>query len=701
MPLDPKRIGQALREELTLHSTLCRREAPAFQRALSGDEPVLVACTQEQRLFTELAEATQGATAPLRFVNIRETGGWSRDARQAGPKIAALLAAAHRPEPAPVTTVSYRSGGRLLIIGALDAAEHAAALVEDVLDVTLFTTGPGNAGGAQARRWPVLGGRLRALRGWLGAFEVEWSADNPIDLDLCTRCNACVAVCPEHAIGLDYQIDMDLCLAHRSCVRACGAAGAIDFERAAAARQERFDLILDLRAADATPTFPQHAPPQGYLRWDGRDPGALLRLRELVGEFEKPRFLQYQAKICAHTRNAQIGCSACIDICSAEAIGSEKARGQVQVNPNLCVGCGACATVCPSGALSYTYPRATDQGAHIKTLLGSYAAAGGQGATLLVHSQGRGGALIEELGRAARLQLMHGVPHAVLPLAVWHTASLGLELWLSAIAWGAHQVVVLSTDEEAPQYLDGLQAQMDVAQALLHGLGYTGTHLKLLRAGHPQELDQALGQLADTRQRVPAQPARFAVAAGKRDTLELALEHLIAQAPLAAEQRPAAIDLPVGAPLGSIQVDQGRCTLCLSCVNACPAGALQDNAERPELRFIERNCVQCGLCARTCPEQAIELRPRLSLAPERKAARVLHAAQPWACIRCGKPFGTVQAIEAMLGRLAGHAMFQGQALERLKMCADCRVIDIYSADNEVRIDAVPDGRHPRGGGRHE
>ena len=41
MPLDPKRIGQALREELTLHSTLCRREAPAFQRALSGDEPVL------------------------------------------------------------------------------------------------------------------------------------------------------------------------------------------------------------------------------------------------------------------------------------------------------------------------------------------------------------------------------------------------------------------------------------------------------------------------------------------------------------------------------------------------------------------------------------------------------------------------------------------------------------------------------------
>jgi hypothetical protein len=59
--------------------------------------------------------------------------------------------------------------------------------------------------------------------------------------------------------------------------------------------------------------------------------------------------------------------------------------------------------------------------------------------------------------------------------------------------------------------------------------------------------------------------------------------------------------------------------------------------------------------------------------------------QPYACIRCGKPFGTLKAIEAMLGKLAGHSMFQGSALERLKMCADCRVIDIYSANDEVKI----------------
>jgi ferredoxin len=697
MPLDAKRICQALDEALTLHSTLCRREAPAFQRALQAGDPVVMACTQEQRLFTELADQTEGArTSVIRFVNIRETGGWSRDAAQATPKIAALLATARLPDPEPVAAVSYRSGGRVLIIGVLDAAERAAALLQDVLDLTIFTTGPGEAGGAQARRWPVLGGRLTSLKGWLGAFDVEWSSGNPIDLDLCTRCNACVAVCPENAIGLDYQIDMAACKSHRACVAACVAAGAIDFDRPAVAQSERFDLVLDLRAPDATPTFLQHAVPQGYVRWDGRDAGALLALRDLVGEFEKPKFFDYKQSICAHARNEQVGCRACIDICSAEAITSRKDEQRIHVNPHLCVGCGACTTVCPTGAIAYTAPRAADMGARLRTLLGAYAAAGGQGATLLLHSQGRGQALVDELGRAAQLKLAHGVPHAVLPVALWHTASVGIELWLSAIAWGAQQVVVLTTDEEAPQYLDGLQAQMDVAQALLNGLGYSGTHLKLIRAASPLDLDAELQRLNQTRQRVPTAPARFAALNDKRNTLGLALDHLIAQSPLKDSERPEAIALPAAAPLGQVNVNTDRCTLCLSCVGACPSGALLDNAERPELRFIEKNCVQCGLCATTCPEDAITLDQRMLLTPQRHQPRVLNAAQPYACVRCGKPFGTVQAIEAMLGRLAGHAMFQGAALERLKMCGDCRVIDIYTATNEVTIDQVADGHGMKG-----
>ena len=133
-------------------------------------------------------------------------------------------------------------------------------------------------------------------------------------------------------------------------------------------------------------------------------------------------------------------------------------------------------------------------------------------------------------------------------------------------------------------------------------------------------------------------------------------------------------------------VDKDRCTLCLSCVGACPASALQDNPQQPQLRFVEGNCVQCGLCERTCPEQAITLQPRLLLAPERRQPRVLNEAQPFACVRCGKPFGTLQGIEAMIGKLAGHSMFQGAALQRLKMCGDCRVRDMMQPGGELSIE---------------
>ncbi|MEY4651956.1 MAG: hypothetical protein RI884_537 [Pseudomonadota bacterium] len=692
-PLDPKALGKALDEDLTLHTTLCRREAGAFLQAARGGEPLVVACTQEQRLFADLADQQAQAAAaqdqpvpwaPIRFVNIRETGGWSRDAASASPKLAALLASARLPEPEPVATVTYTSQGRLVIIGPLDEAETVAASLSDVLQVTLFAQG---GAGAQERRHPVLSGRIDRLTGWLGAFELVWTQDNPIDLDLCTRCNACLAACPEGAIGLDYQIDLAACTGHRACVKACDAAGAIDFSREPSAQTQPFDLVLDLRAQ---PAFLQHAKPQGYVHLPPtRTPqerlAALLQLRERVGEFEKPKFFQYKQKLCAHSRNETVGCSACIDVCSAQAISSEKSRQQIKVNPNLCVGCGACTTACPTGALTYTYPRPNEQGVKLKSLLSTYARAGGRDAVLLLHSQEAGRALVERVGREARLGRAHGVPANMIPVALWHTASTGIDLWLSAVAGGARHVAVLATHEEAPQYLAMLEQQMAVAQAILQGLGYAGTHFSLLRADAPQALDEALQCTARTLGAVPASAARFAVSGDKRPTLELALDHLMEQAP-PAKARPEAIALPAaGAPLGTLAIDKDRCTLCLSCVSACPAGAVQDNPDRPQLRFIEKNCVQCGLCASTCPEDAITLQPRLLLTPERKQARVLHESAPFACVRCSKPFGTLKAIETMMAKLSGHAMFQGAAAERLKMCGDCRVVDLYSNPNESKI----------------
>jgi len=168
----------------------------------------------------------------------------------------------------------------------------------------------------------------------------------------------------------------------------------------------------------------------------------------------------------------------------------------------------------------------------------------------------------------------------------------------------------------------------------------------------------------------------------KRTAIEFAVEHLAKHAPAPANE----IALPAGSPFGEILVDAAKCTMCMACVGACPESALMDGVDQPLLKFLERNCVQCGLCSATCPEGAIALSPRLLLTGEVRQARVVNRTEPFHCVSCGKAFGTKQIVQSMMGRLTGHSMFAGEgALRRLQMCADCRVVDMMSAKDEVSV----------------
>jgi ferredoxin len=318
--------------------------------------------------------------------------------------------------------------------------------------------------------------------------------------------------------------------------------------------------------------------------------------------------------------------------------------------------------------MSYVYPRTPDMGSRLKTLLSTYREAGGADACILFHDVREGRAEVLRFARHGK-----GLPARVIPLACFHTASIGMDLMLGAMAYGASQVVVLATEKTGDGYVAALKRQMGFAETIVNALGYAGKHFSVV-----ESLDD-LWQLAPAA--TVAKPATFNLSPEKRTTLDFALDHL-------ARHEEKTIPLPAGAPFGALTVNKQTCTLCKACIGACPESALIDSAETPSLRFIERNCVQCGLCVNTCPENALTLIPRLVIGPKAKEAVTLNEAEPFNCVRCGKPFGTKQMVDNMLGKLSGHSMFAG-GVRRLQMCGDCRVVDMMENKGEATIFDYP------------
>jgi len=623
MPLDGEKMRRACRDSVVIEGRqFCRAELDRVRKAAADGEPIVIACTQEAPLFSEVAEEI-GASAPT-FVNIRETGGWAKDAAKAGPKMAALIAASAAPA-ADVPFVSLSSDGVTLLYGKDERVIEAAELLKEHLDVTVLIKAGSELTPRRVTEFPVVKGVIRAAKGYLGAFEVT------VD---------------------DYAAP------------APSSRGAFTFGAAKNGAVSRCDILIDLSGGPSL--FPAADLRDGYLRADPGDPAAILRTvlkaRDLTGTFDKPRYINFTEDLCAHSRSKIVGCRRCLDLCPAGAIAP--AGDHVAIDPHICAGCGQCAAACPTGAAAYAMPPSDALLGKLRALLTAYRETGGVQPIVMFHDADHGGTLIDALARHG-----DGLPANVLPIEVNEVTQVGLESVAGAIAYGATAVRLLVRAK--PRHdIAGLQKTIALAEPILVGLGFNGARVATIETDDPD----ALGAVLRTIQSLAAtaKPASFAATGRKREVMRLALRELHAAAPTPVDVVP----LPAGAPFGTVEVNVEGCTLCLSCVSACPTGALSDDPERPTLRFAEDACVQCGLCKATCPEKVISLKPQIDFRAATAMSRVIKQEDPAECIRCGKPFGVKSSVERVVAKLEGkHWMYKDskKRLDVIRMCDNCRV----------------------------
>ena len=531
------------------------------------------------------------------------------------------------------STLKLNSSGRLAIIGSEDQVITCAKNLVNRLKCILLVESEEPARSRQialseSLSLPLVYGQIGNLNGYLGKFNISILKNNE---------NHPVAALPE-----------------------------VD--------ETGVDLVLDLASP---PHIRCERLPLGYFA-PGSDSEALNQimdmLPDMVGEFEKPVFISEAPDLCAHHRSRFRGCRRCISSCPANAIYSKS--DVVEIDHHLCQGCGLCAIVCPTGALFNEYLQASEMLRQIRHELRASQSNAAVPSAVVFHEPG------------AKSKLLAGIcsesAARAIQLPVEDIASIGMDIWFAALAYGAARVILVPNALTTFGMRRTIQNQIDYASLILQGMGYAGDHI-ILTDGASLQMDTAAGfdMLNNRISNLPGTAATFSPMPDRRRLMRFAIEHLYNQSP---RQRPS-ISLPSGAPFGTIRIDKSVCTFCMACAQVCPTSALSGGNDQPQIKMIEARCIQCGLCYRACPEKAIELYAQMVF--ERnisEAQQILIREESINCIGCGKPFASARLVERMTDRLKDHWMYRSQKeRERLKMCRECRLQDIFSEQNAEEI----------------
>ncbi|OBU12857.1 (Fe-S)-binding protein [Photobacterium aquimaris] len=513
-------------------------------------------------------------------------------------------------------TVTYESRGNLLIIGEAQQLLNVADQFSALNSVTLLATDSNTLDIKTAHT--LYYSQTVTVKGYLGAFDVHC----PIEHET----NALETNLAKIAIG-------------RQC----------------------FDIVLDMTA---TGVINVEIPAAGYYalgqRSEAQISAKLAALVEdlpaMIGTFDKPKYFRLNPDLCAHSSRGVKGCDRCIDACPAGALSSDGVA--IAIDPYLCQGVGTCATACPTEAISYALPDPQITQNFVHSVLARYKQEGGQAPTLLLYG---------ERDTAAVIKALAVLPSSVITIALEELATVGIDTWFSALAYGAHQVLLATNTTYIPATIDAvLTNELAIAQNFLTELGYESDRICLFDFADSANFKAYESALIT--------PIETALTGTKREKLFTVLETLNQSSPL----QPTHSTVAANAPYGSVTCKTDDCTLCMSCVAVCPTRALHAIGDRPGLLFVEQDCIQCGMCETACPEKVITLEAGFNWDWQaRKADKLVHEEPAACCISCGKPFAPASMVKMLTEKLQRHSHFQGEAIRRLSMCEDCRVRDIF------------------------
>ncbi len=442
-----------------------------------------------------------------------------------------------------------------------------------------------------------------------------------------------------------------------------------------------FDLILDLQPI---PSFSGKQLPLGYYA-PGEDKirieAALLELPEMRGRFRKPQLSRWLENRCLHGRSRFLECSRCLQICPVGAISSE--NGKITLDHYLCQGCGACALVCPADAIHLLSPAQEDL---LSGLVGALSKAMAEEDTANMKNTLPDMYIYDgNIEESSFRDSIRSTAAESIFFEIEEIGRAGLDMLLVALAYGAGSVTLVCDSGRPVEIQDALKQQVELGSAILRGLQMPPDCLHFIIWSQASDrnwsdlgFEQNERSSAASRSFQPApHSVDFTFEHDKRTLVRLACRHFAHHSGIS---DPSTIILPAGAPFGMISIGDA-CSFCMACAGVCPSGALVAGGDLPRLSLVESRCHQCGMCAAACPEQCIQLQPRLLYDTEAAdMPGTIKEVEPFKCVECGVPFATTAMIDRLLEKLNGHWMYKNpKQIRRLRMCCSCRTRDALMA----------------------